>query len=181
MLARNCKTLLRLVRESMDRARSRRQVDSWWEDYHTYEELTQWLVDLAEASDGVETEVIGQSYEGRDMTLLKILRAGDGATNVWVDAGIHAREWIGPAVANYFIDQLVNGPEGDRYTSEINFHFLLNANPDGYEFSWTEDRLWRKTRSPQDSSVGCLGADPNRNFPVHWGGTVELQYCNSTY
>ena len=33
---------------------------------------------------------------------------GDGIdkTAFWVDAGIHAREWIAPATATYFIDRV---------------------------------------------------------------------------
>ncbi len=72
----------------MERVRNRRQADDWWEDYHTHEELTQWANDLADTADGVETEVIGQSYEGRDMTVLRIMRARDGAPNMWVEAGV---------------------------------------------------------------------------------------------
>ena len=41
----------------------------------------------ADDNDGVETVIIGQSYEGRDMTVLQINRAGDGAPTVWVEAG----------------------------------------------------------------------------------------------
>ena len=33
---------------------------------------------------------------------------GDGneKEGFWIDAGIHAREWIAPAVATYFIDRV---------------------------------------------------------------------------
>lgn len=27
-------------------------------------------------------------------------------TSLWIDAGIHAREWISPAVAEYFIERV---------------------------------------------------------------------------
>ena len=32
----------------------------------------------------------------------------------------------------------------------------------------SQDRMWRKTRSPGGS--GCYGADANRNFDFHWLG-----------
>lgn len=35
------------------------------------------------------------------------------------------------------------------------------ANPDGYEYSHTTDRLWRKNRSGKGR---CAGIDLNRNF-----------------
>jgi len=34
-------------------------------------------------------------------------QAGPGAPNVWLEAGIHAREWIAPAVATFIMRELV--------------------------------------------------------------------------
>jgi len=42
-------------------------------------------------------------------------------------------------------------------------------NPDGYEFSMTTNRLWRKTRTKIAGS-NCVGIDPNRNFNNVFGG-----------
>jgi Zinc carboxypeptidase len=33
----------------------------------------------------------------------------------------------------------------------------------------SQDRFWRKTRSPNAGS-SCVGTDPNRNFDWNWGG-----------
>merc|ERR1712241_1631412 len=53
------------------------------------------------------------------------------------------------------------------------------ANPDGYEYTFTDDRLWRKTRSPQGI---CYGVDPNRNFAYHWGELgVSTNPCSDTF
>jgi murein tripeptide amidase MpaA len=43
------------------------------------------------------------------------------------------------------------------------------VNPDGYEYTHTEDRLWRKSRSRHNGDR-CIGVDLNRNFDFHWGG-----------
>ena len=41
------------------------------------------------------------------------------------------------------------------------------VNPDGYLYTQTDNRLWRKTRSPNGNN--CFGTDANRNFGFHWG------------
>ncbi len=43
-------------------------------------------------------------------------------------------------------------------------------NVDGYEYTHTGYRLWRKTRSDRGSY--CKGADPNRNWNYKWGGEM---------
>ena len=68
------------------------------------------------------------------MKVLHLEKAGPGKPNIWIEAGIHAREWIAPAMATYIIDQLVNNDK-DGFLSKLNFHILPCANPDGYEFS----------------------------------------------
>ena len=68
------------------------------------------------------------------MIVLSLLKAGRGKPNIWIEAGIHAREWIAPAMAIYIIDQLLNNDK-DGFLSKLNFHILPCANPDGYEFS----------------------------------------------
>ncbi len=42
-------------------------------------------------------------------------------------------------------------------------------NPDGYEFTHTSNRLWRKNRRTFSGS-SAIGVDLNRNFPTGWGG-----------
>jgi len=44
------------------------------------------------------------------------------------------------------------------------FAFYPVANPDGYSFSWTNDRLWRKNRRPPPQGSNCYGVDLNRNW-----------------
>ena len=68
------------------------------------------------------------------MLVLSLQKAGRGRPNIWIEAGIHAREWIAPAMAIYIIDQLLNN-DVDGFLSKLNFHILPCANPDGYEFS----------------------------------------------
>jgi len=154
-----------------------------WEDYHDLDTLNAWIQELADANDWANIIDIGQSYEGRDMKVLALTKAGAGAPNIWIEAGIHAREWIGNAVGTFIIRELVEDyAEHPDYIDKLNWYFIPAANPDGYAYSWEHDRMWRKTRSDHNSALGCKGVDPNRNWDFHWGETgVSHDKCNDAY
>lgn len=65
-------------------------------------------------------------------------------TNVsfWIDAGIHAREWIAPAVVLSVIDELTRGysrdPVVQNIMDSIDWYILPVMNPDGYEYTHTK-------------------------------------------
>merc|ERR1712228_460843 len=110
-------------------------------------------------------------------------KAGPGAPSIFLEAGIHAREWIASAVATYLVRQLVEEySDHPDYLDKINWYFIPSANPDGYEYSRNEDRMWRKTRSDTGSSLGCKGVDPNRNWGFHFAETgVSFDECSEVY
>ena len=58
------------------------------------------------------------------MRVIQISKAGSGAPHVFIEAGIHAREWISPAMATYLIDSLLNKDE-DGFKDSLNFHILI--------------------------------------------------------
>ena len=65
------------------------------------------VLNIAATYDSLTTEIIGQSYEGRDQRVVKICQDGCGTKNImYVEGGIHAREWMSPAVVTYFINEL---------------------------------------------------------------------------
>ncbi|KAH9630240.1 hypothetical protein HF086_012425 [Spodoptera exigua] len=77
-----------------------------WKQYHRLEDIHGFMDYLAKTYPSiVSVKTIGKSHEGRD---LKMLRISDGKPSnkaVFIDGGIHAREWISPAVVTYFINQ----------------------------------------------------------------------------
>lgn len=82
--------------------------------------------------------------------------------------GQHGREWIAPATATFLMLQLVEFQnEHPELLENFDWYIMPVANPDGYEYSRSVDRLWRKTRSLHVGS-NCHGVDPNRNWDIHW-------------
>lgn len=66
---------------------------------------------------------------------------------VWIDCGIHAREWISPATCQWVLDQLTSGYNADPAITELldthDFHIMPVVNPDGYAYSWDEVRAFK--------------------------------------
>ena len=118
-----------------------------WDSYHSLEDMYSYLDYLENKYDYIRTEVIGKSYEGRDMRVLKVCRVACGyRPAVWVDGGIHAREFISPAVVTWMIREIVeNDADHPDMTERVDWHILVCHNPDGYAFARKEDRNWRKT------------------------------------
>jgi len=168
-------------RKSQERSSSGYTLD--WTDYYSHDVLNEFLDALAASNDFASVINIGKSYEGRDMNVLAVTKAGPGAPNVWLEAGIHAREWIAPAVATFLVRELVEDyAEHPEYLDKINWYFIPSANPDGYMYSHEHDRMWRKTRSDTGSIFGCKGVDPNRNWGYHFGESgVSHDKCSDVY
>uniref|UniRef100_A0A8C2XBU2 Carboxypeptidase A6 n=1 Tax=Cyclopterus lumpus TaxID=8103 RepID=A0A8C2XBU2_CYCLU len=104
---------------------------------------------------------------------------------VWIDCGIHAREWIGPAFCQWFVKEAINSYQHDsvmrRLLHQLNFYIMPVFNVDGYHFSWTTDRFWRKTRS-KNHRFHCRGVDANRNWKVKWCEEGASSHpCDDTY
>jgi len=161
----------------------RKDYDLDWDDYYDHDTINQFLDALAAANDWASVINIGQSYEGRDMNVLALTKAGKGAPIIWLEAGIHAREWIAPAVATYITRELVeNYAAHPDYIDKVNWYIMPSANPDGYQYSRDHDRMWRKTRSPTGSIFGCKGVDANRNWGYHWGESgISNDKCSDIY
>merc|ERR1711997_25683 len=158
-----------------------------WEDYQSHDDINAFIDGLAASnSEWIAIKSIGQSHEGRDMKVIEINKAGPGKPIAWIEAGIHAREWIASATATFMINELVNNYEENKaIVDNLNIHFIPMANPDGYEYSRNSDRMWRKNRNPspgKDSSKACKGVDLNRNWGYHWGEAgVSHNTCSDIY
>ncbi|KAK4036126.1 hypothetical protein OUZ56_028191 [Daphnia magna] len=156
-----------------------------WESYSDLPVIEEFLTELAALYPNLmTTSVVGQSYEGNNMNLVKISTGGSGKKAIFIDGGFHAREWISPSFVTWVIRELVeNYAAHPQYVDNIDWYIMPVVNPDGYRYTFAAngDRLWRKNRRPNDGSA-CIGTDMNRNFDFHWdeGGSSDLP-CAETY
>lgn len=131
----------------------------------------------------VDVAVEGYSFETRQIKSITISHISKPNNPViFIDAGIHAREWHSRSMALYLLYKLVEeaslGKEGLLY--KVSFVIVPGANPDGYEYSRKGDKMWRKNRRPLKG--GCVGVDGNRNYDAKWEqGDLETYPCNEVY
>jgi len=156
---------------------------SFWQKYQNLSAIYDYLDKLEQNYDFVSTENIGKTYEGRDMKIAKVCKGVCGYKKaVWIDGGLHAREWISHATVTWLLKELVENDHSHSYLTErLDWYILPVHNPDGYEYSRETDRLWRKTRS--NSGLECPGVDANRNYDFHWGegSSVSENKCSAIY
>ena len=96
------------------------------------------LIGSAGASDSVEIEHLGQTQDGRDMTLLRVT-APDGAMpvaqrkKVWLIARQHPGEAMAEWFAEGFLERLLDGddPVSRVLLARCVFYIVPNMNPDG--------------------------------------------------
>ncbi|XP_035789853.1 zinc carboxypeptidase-like [Anopheles albimanus] len=153
-----------------------------WTAYHPLEDIYAWLDTLIAEYPGIVTPIVaGETYEGRQIRGVKVsYKAGNPA--VFTEGTIHAREWISAATVTWVLNELLTSQNAEvrNIAENYDWYVVPVANPDGYVYTHTTTRLWRKTRSRQN--VLCLGVDPNRNwdYKFNQGGT-SVNPCSDTF
>lgn len=112
-----------------------------WNTYYTLSDIEAWMSDLVTAYPDIVTEVIGgESYEGRQIKGLKISH-GANKRVIFVEGGIHAREWITPSMSCYIINELLTSTDEETMAAARDFEWYIFpvTNPDGYV--WTHEQV----------------------------------------
>ncbi|RSL55708.1 hypothetical protein CEP54_009232 [Fusarium duplospermum] len=162
---------------------------SWFNTYHNYSEHLGFFEDLNAAfPTNSEIFVAGKSYQGRDIYGIHFWGKGDKGKKpaIYFHATVHAREWIAAPVQEYLAWQLISGYLSDYEIRELvdkyDFYMIPFVNPDGFVYTQSKDRLWRKNRQPRKGTT-CVGTDGNRNWPYKWEveGGSSTEPCSEIY
>ncbi|KAI0116805.1 hypothetical protein F4814DRAFT_414014 [Daldinia grandis] len=171
--------------------------DVFFHDYQPLSVTYSWLKLLDSMFRGrglVRMVNIGRSYEGRDILGLRVGTPRSGASSDGSDArkdiilitgGIHAREWISISTVNYVAWSFIKSVDEDPMIAKILEHFdivfIPVLNPDGYEYTWDVDRLWRKSRQRTKMQY-CPGFDLDHAFGYRWDDTRhQSEPCSESY
>ncbi|KAL2019977.1 hypothetical protein VTK56DRAFT_8977 [Thermocarpiscus australiensis] len=179
-----------------DPARMKTSLDGmgnvFFRDYQPLTVITSWMR-LLEAMFPSLTSMtsIGKSYEGRDIYALRVgMRSDNGEARgsrqtVLITGGVHGREWISTSTVNYLLWSVVTSydkePMITKLLERFDIAFIPVLNPDGYEYTWQTDRLWRKSRQ-QTKMRFCRGLDLDHAFGYAWEAAKhQSDPCSESY
>ncbi|CAG5016938.1 unnamed protein product [Parnassius apollo] len=109
--------------------------------------------------------------EGRSLIYIKVTSQASTSEKpiIIIEAGINPREWISTIPTSLNIVNKLLDQSNNRFISNYEWIIIPVLNPDGYEYTHTNLRLWMKSRNTQ-SYLGaiCPGVNINRNFDIDW-------------
>lgn len=97
------------------------------------EDIDQFLNEIQQTHSEKATLVtIGESYEGRPLKVIKI-STNENNPAIFIEANIHAREWISSATAVWIINEILTTVDSDikEIIDSVTWYILPVANPDG--------------------------------------------------
>ncbi|MFC9792074.1 M14 family metallopeptidase [Streptomyces sp. NPDC057695] len=160
--------------------------------YHNFAEMNAEIDQRIAANPSImRKQVIGKSYQGRDIVAIKIsdnVGTDEAEPEVLFTHHQHAREHLTVEMALYLLREFGAGYGSDsRITNAVNgreIWIVPDLNPDGgeYDIASGSYRSWRKNRQPNSGS-SYIGTDMNRNWNYKWGccGGSSSSKSSETY
>jgi hypothetical protein len=124
--------------------------------------------------------VIGHTLEGREIIAIELTQGSRGHGKhakpaVLYQGTTHAREWISTEVTRrlmyWFADRSSTDKSVKKLLKTRDLWFVPVVNPDGYQYTFDSERLWRKNLRDNNGDGQITlgdGVDINRNYPEHW-------------
>lgn len=173
-----------------DKKKSRVDFETWFKNYHRHDEIKDFYLQIADDYPELVTYIpsIGQTVEGRDIFAIKLTaKEHDGSIKekpqIWWQGLQHAREWAGGSTVQFLTHHLTsNYGKNDNITAilrDTEFVIVPIMNIDGYDYTWNNNRLWRKNR--RQNGLGAYGVDLNRNWDDHFaeGGSSGFPWSET--
>ena len=119
------------------------------EKYHNLVEIYEFLDFLLDTYPHLTSSIsIGKSFEKRDIGGIRIKNINSTSSSRFViHAGIHAREWIGPATIMWITETLLKGYSQDPIITKLLDSHVIEIIPvlnvDGYAYTHSTNRMWR--------------------------------------
>ena len=168
----------------------RAQAAAGWDAYRSYSEPGG-IRDEIEATAArfprlTKVVTIGRTVQGKPILAVKVtrnakqIRDGSRPSTLYMSTQ-HAREWITVEMTrrllHHVLDNYGTDPTITRLVNQTELWFVPVANPDGYDYTFTEgNRLWRKNLRDNNGDGQITevdGVDLNRNFSYKWGWDNE--------
>ncbi|XP_074124006.1 carboxypeptidase A4-like isoform X2 [Sminthopsis crassicaudata] len=163
-----------------NRRKEKRDGNFNYEAYHSLDQLYHEMANIASKySKVVKLLNIGNSFEKRPLYVMKFSTGKNKRPAIWLNYGIHAREWITQATGIWTARKIAsdfygNKPKITSILNKMDIFLMPVANPDGYVYSQTKDPSWRKNRSRRKLKK-CVGVDLNRNWDVAFSSLVPIK------
>jgi murein tripeptide amidase MpaA len=152
-----------------------------FDHFPVYSEVSNFVDQMVSAYPALASRVsLGNSYQGTNIFGINLgTSSNPNAPLFYIHCTIHAREWITTTTCCYIIEQLLT--VDTNLLQYFNWVIVPIFNVDGYAYSHSSDRLWRKNRQPNSGS-SCAGTDLNRNYGQGYGGPGSSNSpCSETY
>ena len=154
--------------------------ETWFTSYKQLADIYTYMDTQIAAHPTLITKAdIGDTIQARDIFAYTIT-APDQPGNLAADRPVilwngcqHAREWVSPMTVTYIASKLLDDADTDptvtALLSSARFVIIPVVNPDGYLYTWSTERYWRKNRR-NNAGSSFFGVDLNRNWNVAWSG-----------